>query len=153
MYVGQTSDFEKRRRQHLTTHRQKKTRHAKGSLQAWLVDAHLKGITPAFIVLEVVESEALSLDSELHWVEKLSEAGYPLLNRWDEHKALIEAGQGRGADTFEAFWPGKWRKVVATMAPTPRGAGYSLIFPEETTIREDGRLVILPKREGEDAGR
>lgn len=73
--------------------------------------------------------------------------------RWDEHKALIEAGQWRGAETFEAFWPGKWRKVVATMAPPPRGAGYSLIFPNETTIREDGRLVILLKREGEDVGR
>ena len=147
VYVGQTSDFEKRRRQHLTTHRQKKTRHKKGSLQAWLVQAHAAKITPVFIVLDLVETEALSLDSETHWIEKLSQAGYQLLNRWEEHKELIEAGQGREAELFDSYRPGKWRKTIATMKPTPKGAGYEQTFPEKVTMPAGSRLIILPTRE------
>ncbi len=46
----------------------------------------------------------------------------------------------------EAYWPGIWHKVIATMEPTPKKAGFSLTFPKEATVKEGGRLVILPKK-------
>ncbi len=57
VYVGQSGDFEARKRAHLTTHRQKKNRHKKGSLQAWLIDAHAKKITPAFAPHQPIDHE------------------------------------------------------------------------------------------------
>lgn len=102
------------------------------------------------MILEVVETEAESLQSETKWIEKFAAIGHPLLNRWEEHTALIEAGK-IPADIeiaeYTAVWPGKWNKVIATMKPTQKGQGfYSLTFPEEVTIKEGGRLVIMPTR-------
>lgn len=93
-----------------------------------------------------METEEESLLSESKWVEKLSEIGHPLLNRWEEHQELIEAGKGPPAEEFDAYWPGTWNKVIATMKPTPKKSGFSLTFPEETTIRKSSRLVILPRK-------
>ena len=143
VYVGRTADFEARKRQHLTTHRQKKTHHKDGSLQAWLIQAHAAKITPAFIVLDVVETEALSLDSENNWIEKLAAIGHPLLNRWDEHKELIEAGRPPPADRFDAFHPGQWRSSVAEMEPTSRKKGYNLTFKKKVSFEEGDRLIVL----------
>ena len=71
----------------------------------------------------------------------------PLLNRWEEHQELIEAGRGAPAETFYAYRPGKWNKVIANVTPTSKKAGFEQIFTEETTIKKGGRLIILPKRE------
>ena len=81
VYVGQTGDIEKRKRQHLTTHRTKKTKHPPGSIKTWLTAAHKAGLTPIFVILEVLESEEASLLSETAWIEKLGRiAGQPLCN-------------------------------------------------------------------------
>lgn len=107
-------------------------------------------MVPGFVVLEVVETEEQSLLSESNWVEKLAAIGHPLLNRWEEHQELIEAG--RDVAKFEiaeytAVWPGRWDKVVATMKPTQKGEGfYSLTFPEAVSIKEGGRLVVMPTK-------
>jgi len=37
-------------------------------------------------------------------------------------------------------------RVRETKHPTPKKAGYNLIFPNETTMKKGGRLVILPKK-------
>lgn len=93
-----------------------------------------------------METEEESLLSECKWVEKFSEIGHPLLNRWEEHQELIEAGKGPPAEEYDVYWPGKWHSVIATMEPTSKKAGFRLTFPKETTIKEGGRLVILPKK-------
>lgn len=146
IYIGQTNDFDRRKSEHLKPPRTKKTKHPKGSIKTWLAQAHALKITPLFIILEVVEREEQSLLSECNWVEKLAQVGHPLLNRWEEHKELIEAGRGSRCEEFEAYWPGKWQHVIAEMKPTPKKAGYALTFPKETTIKAGGRLIILPKK-------
>lgn len=146
IYIGQTNNFDRRKSEHLKPPRVKKTKHPKGSVKTWLADAHAAKITPQFIILEAVETEEESLLSECKWVEKLSQIGHPLLNRWEEHQDLIEAGRGAPAEDYQAFWPGKWHAVIAEMEPTQKKAGYSLTFPKEITIKAGGRLVILPKK-------
>lgn len=136
VYVGQSARFDERKRQHLTTHRKTRTRHKKGSVQAWLVQAHAAGITPLFLVLEVVETEALSIESESNWVEKLAAIGHPLLNRWEEHQDLIEAGGPPPADRFNAYRPGQWRNRLGEMDPTSRKKVNSLIFKKKTSFDE-----------------
>ena len=88
VYVGQTSDFAKRRRQHETTFRLK-SRQRSGSLKRWLQDLHKAKSKPKFLVLEVVETEAESIDSENKWVEKFAAIDHPLLNGWSEHKSAV----------------------------------------------------------------
>lgn len=119
-------------------------------MKAWLHQAERAGVTPDFMVLEVVETEEQSLLSESNWVEKLAAIGHPLLNRWEEHQELIEAGRGSGQleiAEYTAVWPGKWNKVVATMKPTQKGEGFFwLTFPDGVTIKEGGRLVVMPTK-------
>lgn len=82
------------------------------------------------------------------WVEKLAEAGFLLLNRWEEHRELIEAARAGEAERFHAFWPGKWTHVVATMKPTRKRAGYEMVFPEEVKVPQGARLIILGALDG-----
>ena len=70
VYVGQTNDFERRQRQHRAVHH-KKGPFPSGSIKIWLADARRRGIEPVFIVLEVVETDGESKESETKWVEKL----------------------------------------------------------------------------------
>lgn len=145
VYVGQSVDFARRKAEHLKRSRTRKTKHPKGSIKAWLIQAERAKITPQFVVLDVVETEEQSLLSECNWVEKLAGIGHPLLNRWEEHQELIEAGKGVGElAEYSAFWPGQWDKAVATMTPTQKGGGYHLIFADETNVPAKGRLVIMP---------
>ena len=107
-------------------------------------------MVPDFVVLEVVETEEQSLLSESNWIEKLATIGHPLLNRWEEHQELIEAGRGQAVfeiAEYTAVWPGKWNKVIATMKPTQKGEGFfSMTFPDAVAIKEGGRLVIMPTK-------
>ena len=146
IYIAQTNNFDRRRTEHLKPPRVKKTRHPKGSIKTWLAATHPAKITPQFVILETVETEEKSLLSECKWVENIAAIGYPLLNRWEEHQDLIEAGKGAPAEEFEAYWPGKWNSVIAEMEHTQKKAGFSLTFPKEITIKAGGRLVILPKK-------
>lgn len=148
VYVGQTVDFDRRRAEHLKRARTRKTRHPRGSIKAWLAQAEKNGVVPAFIILELVETEEQSLLSESNWVEKLAAIGHPLLNRWEEHQELIEAGRGQDQGAliteYHAFWPGRWNRSIAVMKPSAKGTGFSLTFPEETHVKEGGRIVIMP---------
>jgi len=147
IYVGQTNNFERRQAEHLKPPRTRKTTHPKGSIKSWLARAHRAGVSPLFMILEVVETEEQSLLSESHWIEKLAAAGQPLLNRWEEHQVLIEAGQGT-PQNMHTFRPGKWRKVLAQVKPTSKKAGYEQVFCEDVAIKAGDRLLILPRKDG-----
>ncbi len=99
------------------------------------------------MILDTVETEEESLLSECKWVEKFSEVGHPLLNRWEEHQELIEAGKGPPAEEFEVYFPGNWNMPIGQMKPTPKKAGFSLTFNMDLDIYKGQRLVILPKKE------
>lgn len=89
VYVGQTSDFERRKRDHNAAHRRRDV--SPGSLQDWQKSLSRRKLKQDFIVLEVVESEAASLASETHWTEKLAAIGLPLFNQWEEHREAMAA--------------------------------------------------------------
>lgn len=150
VYVGQTNNFERRKTEHLKPPRTRTTRHPKGSIKAWLAQAHRAGIVPIFIILEIVETEEQSLLSESNWVEKLAQANQPLLNRWEEHQALIEAGRaGDSPEHYRAYRPDKWKEPIAHVEPTPKKAGYELTILKKIELLAGQRLIILPKREGD----
>lgn len=148
VYIGQSIDFERRKAEHLKRSRTRKTRPPRGSIKAWLAEAERAGIVPQFVILDVVETEEQSLLSEANWVEKLASIGHPILNRWEEHQHLIEAGRGKlEIAEYTAVRPGKWNKAIATMKPTQKGEGFfSLTFPEEAFMKAGARLVIMPTK-------
>lgn len=93
-YVGQTKDFDERRKAHLGVKRLKEK--PDNRLRAWLWET--MGVakrTPKFLILEMVETEAESLASEQKWVERLAEAGFDLLNGWVEHRDALDSAQAK----------------------------------------------------------
>jgi hypothetical protein len=147
IYVGQTNDFERRKSEHLKPPRVRKTKFPKHSIKEWLSKAHSSNIKPLFTILEVVETEEQSLLSESHWIEKLSCAGQPLLNRWEEHIELIEQGREQTGQYYQAFIAGEWKKVIADIEPTKNLAGHNITFKEPIEFIKGDRLIMMPKRE------
>lgn len=148
VYIGQTTDFERRKREHLSTHRLRKSP-PKKSIKHWLWKTQKEGREPVFVALDTVISEAESLASETRWVETFAVLGHPLHNRWSEHvAAMLEAKPEDTGGLYEVYWPGRWRSAIAEMVPTGKGRGFTVTFPKEATVKEGGRLVVLPKRRG-----
>lgn len=142
IYVGQSSNFERRQEQHTTAHRERKPK--SGSLQYHLKQMHDAGHKPKFLVLEVVETERQSLASEDHWIEKLAAVGQPLLNRWEENENRIaEVSDAWGS--FNIFdFSGEEGELVGTAKPNKRKTGYRIVLDFE-----EGSLVLdmLPKKQ------
>lgn len=151
VYVGQTSDFKARCRQHLATHRTKKTKYGSGSIKTWLCAAHAAKIEPIILPLELVETEEESLISESKWVDRLGRAlGHPLRNLWEEHRDILHDGQS-GQEFDALVFPQNGEKkpptLVGRMRPNNAKSGYYL----EPTINLFGvkRIDFLPPRDQE----
>lgn len=145
-YVGQTNNFERRQKEHLTAYRLRKP--PRGSVKAWMKQLHTEGHTPLFTVLELVESEAASLESENRWVEKLAALGHPLFNRWEEHKELIEQstqGVGRKLEA-KVFIDGKAERV-GSVEPNSKKTGYRVHIEEGIEIIGPLTIDILPPKD------
>ena len=82
-YVGQTSNLERRQRQHLGRANHDCKRAA--AKIAKILDA---GMTPAFKVVETCDSEQASLDAEKKWIEHCTARGITVWNRWKEHRDI-----------------------------------------------------------------
>lgn len=88
IYIGQTKNFEDRKKQHLNT----RTKRIKGSgpnikiYLSYLFDINL---IPKFIVLENVKTELESLELETEWINIMTDCNYPLLNKWIKHTNII----------------------------------------------------------------
>lgn len=82
-YVGQTSNLERRQRQHLGRANHDCKRAAAKIAQ--ILDA---GMTPAFKVVDTCDSEKASLDAEKKWVEHCAARGITVWNRWREHRDI-----------------------------------------------------------------
>ncbi len=138
VYIGQTSDFDRRKSQHLTD-RLRKTTPARGSIQEWLRDMRKRGLEPDFVILEIVETEEESLLSESKWVEKFAAIGHPLLNRWQEHRDLIRQGR---ASQYEAliFQDGKACRV-GEARPNRRNSGFAVMLDKDVKIEFDGMVL------------
>src|SRR4051812_25135196 len=84
VYVGQTSDFAKRKQSHLRhAASSRRPAYAPGyrNISTWLQDMFVAGVIPAFDVLEVVDTLEMSLASETKWVAWMAAAGHRLLNK------------------------------------------------------------------------
>ena len=88
VYVGQTTNFVKRKKTHLRL--QKRPNIKTTNIKTWLHDFISEGKTPIIEVLETVNTEQESLASETKWIKKFAKEGHPLLNRWKIHRELIK---------------------------------------------------------------
>ena len=146
VYIGQTNDFERRQAQHLTPPRERKDKPKSGSLQHWLASAHRRKVVPDFLILEVVETESESLQSETKWIDKFATIGHPLLNRWEEHTALIEAGKAPPSEHFTVYRPPDWKSPLGEMIPTEKKTGYRLSWAKDETFKAEDSVVIMPTK-------
>ena len=146
VYVGQTNDFTRRKREHLTAHRLRKP--PRRSIKSWLKRIHQAELEPLFVVLEVVETETASLHSENLWVEKLASIGHPLYNRWDEHVELIEAAGQANAQTLEPliFSKKSGAKKIGTCQPNASKTGYRITIKKGTKLEGPVTIDLVPKR-------
>jgi len=143
VYVGQTRDFERRKKQHLAAHRLK--RPPRGSIKAWLKTKHREGIEPVFTVLEVVETEEESLVSETKWVEKIAALGQGLYNRWDEHREILESaerGVGRALEPV-VFGRGK-TQVVGRVEANASKTGWRVHLNDGVELVGPVTIDLLP---------
>ena len=91
IYVGQTSNFEKRVKGHTRLRKKGRPNYGKRfeNIKTRLYDILSEGLMPEFEIFEVCSDEEASLRSETAWVERLANDGHPLLNRWREHRSAI----------------------------------------------------------------
>lgn len=154
VYIGQTGDFKARKRQHLATHRAKKTKHPPGSIKTWLCEAHAAKIEPIIMPLELVETEEESLISESKWVHKFGqELGHPLRNLWGEHREILKGRQsGVIYDALVFSGDGKDRKAISigTMSDNSKKTGYRLKLKEKKKIKDVEVIDLMPKSISDD---
>lgn len=146
VYVGETGDFDRRRREHLTTHRlRKKT--PPGSIKTWLKRLHKDGLEPGFVVLDVVETESESKNVESKWVEKLAGIGHPLRNLWDEHKELIQEADQLVAEAFEPLiFKGRRPKAVGSCELNASKTGYRIYIDKGVEITGPVTIDLVPRK-------
>lgn len=89
VYIGQTSNFEFRKAKHMDALNRPRPRIESTNIRTWMHDTLAAGIVPLFIVLETVDTQEKSLQSEAEWVARLAAENHPLINKWGTHKELI----------------------------------------------------------------
>lgn len=90
IYVGQTSDLTIRKAQHINVAIGKKPNIGIINIDTYLVDLFEAGFLPDFEIVEECETEEKSLLSETLWINKVVDDGYPVLNRWKTHRAIVK---------------------------------------------------------------
>lgn len=90
VYVGQTRDFEKRKRSHLRIRQNERPRIKTQNIKTYMWDTLSKNLVPSFEILETVQTIEESLKSETKWVLNFSEKNHVLLNRWKEHRNILK---------------------------------------------------------------
>jgi hypothetical protein len=93
VYVGQTVDFERRKREHLAAGMKAADKRPRGrTIKAFLGELHALGREPIIVPVATCENEGSSIVSERLWVSRLCQAGFGrrLLNQWPSHRRLID---------------------------------------------------------------
>ena len=86
-YVGQTSDFQRRKRAYLDPKAENRAPEVPcGAITTWTHRIMAEGLTPLFVVLEIVETRPAALLSKADWVTRLFSADHPLLNSTREYQ-------------------------------------------------------------------
>jgi hypothetical protein len=82
-YVGQTSNFEKRKKVYL-----KKKKNPFRKVDKYIADLYNNRLEPEFYIAEHCTNLDDSIQSELKWVRYCLDKGYNLMNRWKEHRKI-----------------------------------------------------------------
>ena len=88
VYVGQTGNFEQRKRGHLGI--RKRPNIKTQNIKTWMFDQISAGQKPTFKILQVIDTEDASYGAEDKWVKHFADQGHPLLNRWRHHREIIQ---------------------------------------------------------------
>lgn len=142
IYVGQSKQFAQRIRSRFASAGTATLLSRNATDQACYVIMN-QGLAPRFTVLERTRSALDSLVSETNWARRLTNRGYPLLNRWAEHR---DGGSdvGRGDVPHKRIWLltvedaiGSEIKVYARDALTRQKLTLDLAtFPSQTRLYE-----------------
>ncbi|WP_158945320.1 hypothetical protein [Granulicella sp. S190] len=133
VYIGQTSNFEGRKRAHLTIPGAGRKREvSSNSIATWLFDAIGAGVRPVIVVLAIVDTYQESLESECEWVLRLAAAKHPLLNQWKEHKDAIKLGHRGGWECHKTLPDHLRSATIARIALTLKGREEECRSPEAT---------------------
>ena len=91
IYVGQTSNFWRRKRQHFRWKYQEPPAVTPGyqNIKTRLRDMFLAGEAPIIVAVARWPDLEQSLASESEWVARLSRVGFDLVNQWQDHKAIV----------------------------------------------------------------
>lgn len=145
VYVGQTGNFERRKKQHLAAHRLRKP--PRGSIKAWLKAMYHQDIEPVFTILEVVETEEESLVSETKWVEKIAALGHGLFNRWDEHRDILESAERSVDRKLEPLIFSKGQtELVGRVESNTAKTGYRVHIDEAIELIGPVTIDLLPAK-------
>ena len=80
-YVGQTSNFETRKKAYL-----KKKKNPFRKIDKYIANLYDNKLEPEFYIAEHCTNLDDSIQSELQWVRYCLDKGYKLMNRWKEHR-------------------------------------------------------------------
>ena len=91
IYVGQTSNFWRRKRQHFRWKYQKPHAVTPGyeNIKTRLREMFLAGETPIIVAVARWPELEQSLASEREWVARLSRVGFDLVNKWQDHQSIM----------------------------------------------------------------
>jgi hypothetical protein len=137
VYVGQTTDFERRKRAHLRGPEagRRPPRIPRDNIVTWTFGALAAGVMPVIVVLETVGTYEESLVSESEWVHRLASENHPLLNRWKEHKEAMNMGRVSFPDRPRTLPPEIRRAMIARIPVMPRWKD------EELRVRREKRAA------------
>ena len=82
VYVGQTADYEERKRSLLRKGDGTGPAPSPQGIRGWIHEAAGRGVVPVLVVLETASTWRESLRAEAAWVHRLAREHHPLLNRW-----------------------------------------------------------------------
>ena len=90
IFIGQTSDFDKRKRQYIKKACSNNPPNIKTmNINIYLIRLKNLGFEPVIEPIENYTTEDESLLSKTGWITKYVEQGFPLLNRTKEHRAIV----------------------------------------------------------------
>ena len=135
VYVGQTADYEERKRSLLRKSERKVPARAAQSIRRWIHEASERGLVPVFVVLETVQTWHQSFRAEADWVRRLTLEHHPLLNRWHSQQPARDDVDSQASDGRPA--PIKLRQDL-------EGDASEVGFPQESEQSPSSRPYAGP---------
>ncbi|MFA0813176.1 GIY-YIG nuclease family protein [Microbulbifer epialgicus] len=125
VYVGQTEDFKKRKKQHIRRAKRSLPKTKTFDIKVYLVLLYSEGCDPEFEIVDIKPTEDESLESEESWVRKTVESGFPVLNRWKAHRSIVK----------ERFTSNEFKQYFCARFPANKVINYAPSAPGAVNLR------------------